>query len=90
MKGTADLLRQISTNFGWAEIPEMTTFYFRVILVMLLGFVLHGLPSSLKERGISWFINSPVYLKIALSALVVFVIYQSVSADMQPFIYFQF
>jgi hypothetical protein len=31
-----------------------------------------------------------MYAKAALAALVVFVVYQAISADMQPFIYFQF
>jgi alginate O-acetyltransferase complex protein AlgI len=90
MKGTFDLLRQITSNFGWAEIPAMVFFYVKVFIIMLLGYVLHWLPSSLKEKGVNWFVNTPVYFKIGLSALVIFIIYQSVSSVMQPFIYFQF
>ena len=36
------------------------------------------------------YIRTPVWAKILIAVLVIFVIYQSWSADLQPFIYFQF
>jgi alginate O-acetyltransferase complex protein AlgI len=90
MQGTFDLLRQVAGNFGWTHVPAMLSAYWKVFLVMLLGFVLHWLPYATKDKLLNWFINTPVYAKILLCSLVVFIIYQAVSADLQPFIYFQF
>lgn len=90
IQGTWDLLTQISTNFRADLIPEIIAGYKWVFIAMIAGFVLHWWPDNLKERYKSWFIRTPLYIKIVISTLVVFVIYQSISADMQPFIYFQF
>jgi hypothetical protein len=90
MQGTADLMNQIAGNFGWKQIPDMALSYWKVFAVMALGFLLHWLPGSLKDRGMNRFVAAPLYLKAILSAVVVFIIYQSVSAGLQPFIYFRF
>ncbi len=90
MQGTMDLMNQIAGNFGWAQVPSMALYYWKVFAVMALGFLLHWLPGSLKDRGMNWFVATPLYQKVILSALVVFIIYQSVSAGLQPFIYFRF
>jgi alginate O-acetyltransferase complex protein AlgI len=90
MQGTYDLLHQVSASFGWLLLPEMISTYWKVFVVMIFGYVVHWLPESLKIRYRDWFINTPLYLKIIICTIVVFIIYQSLSADLQPFIYFQF
>ncbi len=90
MQGTYDLMHQVSSSFGWLLLPEMITTYWKVFVVMAFGFVVHWLPDAFKVRYREWFINTPVYLKIIICIVVVFIIYQSLSADLQPFIYFQF
>jgi len=74
----------------WSLIPEILVGYKWVFLVMLTGFVFHWLPYSLKDRYRNWYINLNFYLKAFVFALVVFIVYQSISSDMQAFIYFQF
>jgi D-alanyl-lipoteichoic acid acyltransferase DltB (MBOAT superfamily) len=90
MQGTNDLMRQIAGNFGWAQVPVMFLSYWKVFAIMTLGFVLHWLPYSLKDKVTNWFVTTPHYQKAIISAIIVFVIYQSVSAGLQPFIYFRF
>ena len=74
----------------WGLIPEILVGYKWVFLVMLTGFVFHWLPYSLKDKYQNWYINLNFYLKAFVFALVVFIVYQSISSDMQAFIYFQF
>jgi D-alanyl-lipoteichoic acid acyltransferase DltB (MBOAT superfamily) len=74
----------------WSLLPEILVGYKWVFLVMLTGFVFHWLPYSLKDRYRNWYINLNFYLKAFVFALVVFIVYQSISSDMQAFIYFQF
>jgi len=90
MKGTTDLLNQILFQFGWSAVPEMILAYRNVFVIMILGYILHWLSGSIKEKSMKWFTAIPVYQKVIVSTFVVFVIYQSVSADLQPFIYFRF
>ena len=90
MQGTMDLLHQIGQNFNWPQVPQMIVSYGKVLLVMAFGLVVHWLPESVKVLYRQWFINTPIYAKILITATVVFIIYQSVSAELQPFIYFQF
>lgn len=90
MQGVNDLMTQVAGNFGWAQVPAMLLSYWKVFVVMLFGFILHWLPTHLKDTGLNWFIATPVYQKVIISTLVVFIIYQSVSAGLQPFIYFRF
>jgi len=90
MQGTTDLMNQITGSFGWAQVPLMILTYWKVFAVMALGYILHWLPGTFKEKGMSWFIATPVYQKVGISVILVFIIYQSISAGLQPFIYFRF
>lgn len=84
------MLHQIGTDLKLSMIPEVLVAYKWVFLMMLFGFVTHWLSYDLKDRAKNWFIASPMWVKAAISAVVVVIVYQSISADMQPFIYFQF
>jgi alginate O-acetyltransferase complex protein AlgI len=90
MQGTVDLLDQIGSHFGWISIPGMLLNYWKVFVLMAFGFLIHWLPERFKDWCRDWFINRPVYQQIGICVLSVFIIYQSVSAGLQPFIYFQF
>ena len=57
---------------------------------MFLGYLVHWLPTRKKAGYRDWFIRTPIYAKVGIAAAVVFIIYQSWSAELQPFIYFQF
>ncbi|MBN2812683.1 MAG: MBOAT family protein [Bacteroidales bacterium] len=90
MQGTVDLMNQVAHNFGWAQVPAMLLSYWKVFAIMALGYVLHWLSYAFKNKWMNRFIAAPLYAKIIISAVVVFVVYQSLSAGLQPFIYFQF
>ena len=80
----------IFTDFDFGGAPSRIVAYWKVFALMLTGYVVHMLPSSLKNRLQWWFIEAPMYVKILIFVLVVFGIYQATSAGIQPFIYFQF
>ena len=90
MPKTYALLHQVGNNFGFDVIGEMIASYGPVFLMMLFGFVMHWLPSGWKSFYRNFFIKSPVYVKVVVCILAVFAIYQVRTADLQPFIYFQF
>ena len=74
----------------WALIPTIIAAYKWVFVVMMIGFIFHWLPYSLKDTYRNWYINLNFYLKAFIFALVIFIVYQSISSEMVAFIYFQF
>ena len=84
------MMHQIMNNLTFGIIPQVLVAYKWVFIVMLFGFVIHWISEKWKERITDWFIAAPLWLKAVISAVVVIFVYQSISSDMQPFIYFQF
>lgn len=84
------MMHQIANDFNFKLIPEILVAYKWVFLVMLFGFFIHWLSENWKERIANWFIGTPLWLKAVIAAVVVIVVYQSISSEMQAFIYFQF
>ncbi len=90
MSGANQLIHQIWFNFNVKLIPEIIYSFRVVFLIMLFGYIMHWLPTSFKSWYRDQFINTPVPVKVVLACLAIFIIYQSWSAKLQPFIYFQF
>jgi len=90
MTTVGTMLESIFTDFDFAGMFHRIGAYWKVFTLMLLGYVVHMLPSNLKNRMQWWFTEAPLYVKVLIFVLVIFVIYQATSADIQPFIYFQF
>lgn len=84
------MLSQVFTNFQPQIIPEVTAAFSKVFFVMVLGYIIHWLPQTIKQRYKTWVVQSSFATKVVLSFLVMFFIYQILSADLQPFIYFAF
>ncbi len=84
------MTQQIIRDFNLSIIPEVLVAYKWVFLVMLFGFITHWVSYNWKEKITNWFIRAPLWLKAVIATVVVIIVYQSVSSEMQPFIYFQF
>jgi alginate O-acetyltransferase complex protein AlgI len=85
-----DGLKQVFFKFNFAEVANFCSGYAKVFGVMVIGFIIHWLPESWKIWYRTKFIELPMVAKVIVCFLVVVILYQIVSADMQPFIYFQF
>lgn len=90
MEHANELMRQVATAFNASIIPDVLWSYKYVFLVMLLGYVMHWVPEKWKLTLLNRYIATPVWAKVLIAVVMIFVIYQSWSADLQPFIYFQF
>jgi len=84
------ILYQITNKLTFEHIPIVISAYPAVFSMMLFGYILHWLPYKLKDHIKTKFIQAHISLKILISVIVVFIIYQSLSAELQPFVYFQF
>ena len=74
------------TGDEWAIVCNYRT----VFLLFVFGMIIHWLPENWKRRYRLAFAALPLPIMCAVCILAVLIIYQFVSAEMQPFIYFQF
>lgn len=84
------MLYQIAFSFQFSLIPFIVQSYWIVFAIIFTGFFIHWLPSNFKEKYRGWFIETPIWLKVIITVIVVIIIFQAKSSNVQPFIYFQF
>ena len=90
-KETADLvLDKIGFDMDWSLAFQILEGYDKVFILFTLGMIVHWLPHNWKRRYRLWFIKSPVWVKLIVVLLCIFAIWQTLSAEFVPFIYFQF
>lgn len=84
------MLGQVFNNFYFDLIPETIAGYRNIYLVLLVALITHILPNKIKDGYTGLFIRLPVYAKVGVTAIVMIFLFQVMSSDIQPFIYFQF
>ena len=84
------MVERIGGQWNWQQVPAILENYAPVFIVFALGMVIHWLPERFKRRYRLWFAQLPLWLMIPAVVLGVFIVYQFITADLQPFIYFQF
>lgn len=84
------IFNRISEHFGAELIMEVIVGYKAVISIMILGYLIHWIPESTKDRYRKWFASQSYFMIALIIVSAVFCMYQLMSGEMQPFIYFQF
>lgn len=84
------LLNQIFNQFNAGIAYTFVTSYHKIVLVILLGYALHFVPKKYETLSLNWFTQSSTKVKLAIMLLVIVIFIQVKSAEIQPFIYFQF
>ena len=72
------------------NVATISAAHWRVFLLFALGMVIHWLPTRFKRAYRLRFASLPLPVIYLAVLVTVFVVYQFVTAEMQPFIYFQF
>jgi alginate O-acetyltransferase complex protein AlgI len=90
LQTVSDLFDRIQNHLGLDLFFAVITSYKTVFLVILAGYLIHWIPERMKEGYRNIFSSSPVPVMGVYVVVAVFLLYQAMSADMQPFIYFQF
>ncbi|MBQ3709784.1 MAG: MBOAT family protein [Bacteroidales bacterium] len=85
-----NMVNQIGSHWDLNKIPEMVHQYRNVFIMIIIGMIIHWLPENFKRRYRIWFASMPLPLMVVACCLIVFVVYQFITADLQTFIYFQF
>src|SRR5574343_240903 len=84
------LFDRLWNHFGWELTLKIMMGYSGVLSLILIGYLIHWIPSVYKEKYRNWFAELPYYFMGLIAIIVVFGLYQLMSDEMQPFIYFQF
>ncbi len=84
------MLTQIATHFQPQIIMQWFEGYWFVATLMSIGFVLHFIPQRVSALTRKAVVGMPFILQALLIVVVVYIVIQIKSSDVQPFIYFQF
>ena len=88
--GAIAILNKIPTDFGWSTVGEVIASNYKYYLVLVGGYLIHWVPSKYKGQLRTWVSQSSPYVLFLLALVSSLVIYQILSAEVQPFIYFAF
>ncbi len=84
------MLAQIFLNFKAGILFQFISGYSFVIFLMMLGYVTHFFSDTTIEKMQIRIAEMPLYAKALCLVAVIVVVIQTKSAEVQPFIYFQF
>ena len=84
------MITQIFTNFHAELLPQLLAGYWKVVALMVLGYALHFAPDDVEQRCKRAFVELPTGCYAMALVLMIVLIIQVKSSDIQPFIYFQF
>ncbi len=85
-----EILTQIFTDFHPGVFPEFLSGYAPVLFWMAIGYLLHLLPKTAENYAQNAVTRMPLFFKATMIVLLAALVMQVKSADVQPFIYFQF
>jgi D-alanyl-lipoteichoic acid acyltransferase DltB (MBOAT superfamily) len=85
-----EIYDRIGNHFSLYLFFDIVKGYWAVLAVVVLGFLIHWIPERYKENYRNAFANLPLPGLVFACVFIVFCLYQIMSSQMQPFIYFQF
>lgn len=85
-----EMVSQMWNYFNPEVFVQFVAGYPVVFILIVLGYITHFTPQSWEDFAQKFITNLPFIGKAILLALVIWIVVQFKSADIQPFIYFQF
>ncbi|MCR4827984.1 MAG: MBOAT family protein [Bacteroidales bacterium] len=86
----SQMVHQIGSRWDLVQIPEIVGHYWMVFLLFVFGMVIHWLPTRFKRRYRIWFAQMPLWGMAIAVIVTIIILHHFITADLQPFIYFQF
>jgi D-alanyl-lipoteichoic acid acyltransferase DltB (MBOAT superfamily) len=90
MTAVGQMLVQIFTHFKISIMFEFIAGYPGVFFLMALGYILHFVPDTTYHQAELVVRKMPLVMKAVCIVAVIIIVIQTKSAEIQPFIYFQF
>jgi D-alanyl-lipoteichoic acid acyltransferase DltB (MBOAT superfamily) len=85
-----NMVNQIGSAWDLSKVPAMAWEHRAVLIIFVVGMLIHWLPERFKRRYRIAFARLPLGWMGVVVVLLVLLIYQFITADLQSFIYFQF
>ncbi len=85
-----NMVNQMGGPWNLSLLPDMIWQHRAVLLVFVAGMLVHWLPERLKRSYRLVFARLPLWLMGTVVVLLIVLVYQFVTSDLQSFIYFQF
>ena len=89
-EGSWTMLRQIFTDFHPELFLQVVEGYWFVFALIAFGYLTHFVPVSWERLAVRTLKNGTVILDAVVIAVVIYLVIQVKSSEIQPFIYFQF
>lgn len=86
MKMINQLFSQWKVEYLWS----ITWHYKETLILLIIMYFIHWMPEIWREKLYQSIYKIPVYLLVPVSCLIIIILYQLMSAESKPFIYFQF
>ena len=84
------MIGQVFSDFRPGVLPELLAGYKTVFMLIGVGYLLHWIPDKWEERTTNRVIELSFTWKAVILIVIIFLVVQMKSAEVQPFIYFQF
>ena len=84
------MIEQMLFNMHWELLPGVVSGYSYVMALILIGYAIHFVPRQWKERPIALLERGGIVLECLALVVVIYLVIQTKSSTIQPFIYFQF
>jgi D-alanyl-lipoteichoic acid acyltransferase DltB (MBOAT superfamily) len=84
------IIKQIFTQMDWAYLIPFVTVRSLLLIILLIGIALYAIPLKWFQKLFQQFINVPFWVKAIIFIVVIQLVIQFQSADVQPFLYAQF
>ncbi|MBQ9215953.1 MAG: MBOAT family protein [Prevotella sp.] len=84
------MIQQMCCNMHFELFTGIVSGYKYVMLLIVLGYISHFLPSAWKEKGVLVLQKGGILLDALLLIMIIYLVIQVKSSTIQPFIYFQF
>jgi len=85
-----NMISKIGGQWDYSLITEIIIQHRNVFILFIIGMIIHWLPERFKRWYRYNFAAMPIPAQLILVVVAIFIIYQFVTSELQPFIYFQF
>jgi D-alanyl-lipoteichoic acid acyltransferase DltB (MBOAT superfamily) len=90
MHVAGDVISQIAFHFTPSIFFDFIAGYKNILMVMMVGYFLHFIPKHIEQKAQGIVMDLPLSAKVAMMVSIIVLVIQVKSANVQPFIYFQF
>lgn len=87
---SVEIIRAIGRDFSLSYLPAFASARMGWLILMCVIIVAHALPTGFWEKASAWFVRSPWAVKLLVFVATVQLVLELRTADVAPFIYFQF